>query len=139
MKRFVHSLVVIACVILLSCSPSVPMQLASFVEETESSCSTYSSEEWETSLAQFSDLVRQFKSKKDIYTAKEKKFAIQSIDRYYALADSRITHATPSVQELLTSVSTDVLEMLTSLLESPEDWLVEIIDNVISNISDDPS
>ena len=79
-------IVVLACALFAGCSTkSLPQKLDEFVDNAELKSDSYTSADWEKSIAAYEELANQYSSTDESYTDAERQMAKRAMGRYYAL------------------------------------------------------
>lgn len=83
--RYIFLLFLLSLTISCSTWKNVPERLDKFVANAENSASTYDSDDWEKSLAQYEDLIATYKENKDKYTPDQRDMVFNAVGRYHIL------------------------------------------------------
>lgn len=114
---------IIAIVTAACISSNAPQKLDSFVDKTELNCDKYDADDWQKSMVQYDQLVKEFNKPGKQYTEAEKQMAARAMGRYHSLLiKNGIEQSAAYIEELK--------QVLPSYLEGLVDGLGESSDEI---------
>ena len=103
---------IIAIVIAACISSNAPQKLDRFVDKTALNCDKYDADDWQKSMMQYDQLVRELNKPGRQYTEAEKQMAARAMGRYHSLLIKNGIEQSAAYLEELKSVLPSYLEGL---------------------------
>ena len=123
-KKLSIVVIIATTFVVLSCSnTTAPQKLDYFVDKTELNCDKYDADDWQKSMVQYDQLVKEFNKPGKQYTEAEKQMAARAMGRYHSLLiKNGIEQSAAYIEELK--------QVLPSYLEGLVDGLGESSDEI---------
>lgn len=130
-RALAFSLIIILSLACISSNP--PQKLDSFVDKTELNCDKYDANDWQKSMAQYDQLVKEFNKPGRQYTEAEKQMAARAMGRYHSLLIKNGIEQSAAYLEELKNVLPSYLEGLVDGLGESSDEIGKSLEDVFNS------
>lgn len=82
---FICLLVLLGMILMMDSCASLPKKMENYAEKTERNCQDYTIEDWKTSAAKFSPMVKEYIQKRQQFDTRQRLQATSAMTKYYTL------------------------------------------------------